>query len=133
MAFVLKLMVMENKIKSRAKVDLGLAAALFALLPLLDIGYQISLIVVIAILVVAALILLRHDRFSTTLGKRLVKIAYDIDIGYIALAVVLYGPGIAFLQNQWWFLGVIFLLTSAFFIGWGFMQSLAPLLERSRG
>ena len=122
-----------NKIKSRAKVDLGLAAALGALLPILDIGYRISLIVVIAILVIAALILLRHDRFSTALGKRLVKIAHDIDVGYVALAVVLFGLGIAFLQSQWWLLGVIFLLPSAFFIGWGFMQSLAPLLERSRG
>lgn len=119
--------------KSRAKVDLGLAAALGALLPLLDTGYRISLIVVIAILVAAASILLCHDRFSTALWKRLVKIANDIEIGYIALAVVLYGPGIAFLQNQWLLPGVIFLLASAFFIGWGFMQSLAPLFERSRG
>jgi hypothetical protein len=125
-------MMESKKIKSRAGVDLGLALALSALLPSLDNGYQIALIVVMAILVAAGLILLCHNRFSTALWRRLVKIANDIDIGYTAIAFGLYGPGLVFLQHQWWLPGVSFLLAGAFLNGWGIMQPIAPLFKRSR-
>lgn len=118
--------------KSRAKTDLGLAIALGGLLPSLDNGYQIALIVVIAILAVAASILLCHDRFSTALWKWLVKTANGIEIGDTALAFGLCGLGIAFLQNQWLPPGIIVLLAGAFFIGRNIMKPLTPLLRRPR-
>ena len=123
---------MESQ-KSHAKVDFLLGIALMAFLPFLDNGYLIALIVVIAILFAAAFILWFHDRRSTALWKRLVKIAGDIEIRYTALAVAFYGLGIAFLQNQWVLPGAIFLLVGAFFNGWGIMQPLAPLFKRLRG
>ena len=122
----------EGQMKSRAKADWGLAIALGGLLPSLNNGYQIALIVLIAILAVAASILLCYDRFSTALWKQLVKTAKGIEIGDTALAFGLCGLGIALLQNQWLLPGIIALLAGAFFIGRSIMMPLTPLLRRPR-
>jgi len=96
------------------------AAALSGTLPILleanVILFSLTLASIV-VLLLSALILVFHNRFSSRIWKWLVDRANSIEIEYAAAGLGLCSTGLSLFQPGWIYLGIAILLLGAFLIG----------------
>ena len=71
----------------------------------------------IVVLLLSAIILIFHDRFSLSIWKWLVARAKSIEVEYAAVGLGLASTGLSLLRPQWIWLGIFMLLLGGYFIG----------------
>ena len=90
----------------------------------------------VAILLLTAVVLCLHDRFSGTVWVWLVSRANGIEVEYLAAGLGLVSTGLNLFEPKWVFVGVILVLAGAVLIGIGIGNSFGILkrhLVRDRG
>ena len=119
----------KRLLKSKAALHIGFAAVLLGTLPFLTGGYQIALIVVMAILTFSSSVLYFCDRFSFALWMKLVSISANIEVSLTVSGFGLSNVGINLIRVGWWQFGIPFLVIGGLLLGFGIGANLKRIMR----
>ena len=93
----------------------------------------------IAVLWLSAIVLVFHDKSSSRVWKRLVKIAEHIEVEYAAVGLGLFSTGLSIVlaalpdMSAWIWLGIIMILLGGYFIGGQIGKGIMKMITYKKG